>query len=41
MSVSCEFYVLPGRGLCDGPIPRPDESFRVYVCGFERAKVQQ
>ena len=21
-----------GRGLCFGPIPRPEESYRVYVC---------
>ena len=32
ISVFCEFYVLSGRGLCDGPIPRPDESYRVYAC---------
>jgi hypothetical protein len=31
MSVSCEFCVLlSGRGLCDGPITRPEES---YLCG--------
>jgi hypothetical protein len=22
--------VLSGRGLCDGPIPRPEESYRVW-----------
>ena len=32
MSVSCECCVLSGRGLCDGPIPRPEESYRVWVC---------
>jgi hypothetical protein len=32
MSVSCECCVLSGRGLCDGPIPRPEESYRLYVC---------
>ena len=21
-----------GRGLCFGPLPRPEESYRVYVC---------
>ena len=26
MSVSCECCVLSGRGLCDGPITRPEES---------------
>jgi len=24
--------VLSGRGLCCGPITRPEESYRVYVC---------
>jgi hypothetical protein len=27
--------VFSGRGLCDGPIPRPEESYRlccVFVC---------
>jgi len=27
MSVSCECCVLSGRGLCDGPIPRPEEPY--------------
>jgi len=27
MSVSCECWVLSGRGLCDGPITRPEESY--------------
>jgi hypothetical protein len=31
-SVSCECYVRSGRCLCDGPIPRPEESYRVCVC---------
>jgi hypothetical protein len=26
--------VLSGRGLCDGPIPRPEESYRLW-CVFE------
>ena len=30
MSVSCERCALPGRGLCVGPIPRPEESYRVW-----------
>jgi hypothetical protein len=25
MSISCQCFVLSGRGLCDGPIPRPQE----------------
>jgi hypothetical protein len=32
MSVSCECCVSPGRGFCDGPITRPEESYRVCVC---------
>jgi hypothetical protein len=27
-SVCCECFVLSYRGLCDGPIPRPEESYR-------------
>jgi hypothetical protein len=30
--VSSKCCVLSGRGLCAGPIPRPEESYRVYVC---------
>jgi hypothetical protein len=30
MSVCCECCVLSGRVLCDGPIPRPEESYRVW-----------
>jgi hypothetical protein len=26
LSVSCECGVLSGRGLCDGLVPRPEES---------------
>jgi hypothetical protein len=29
MSVYCECCVLSGRGLCDGPIPHPEESYRL------------
>jgi hypothetical protein len=29
MSVSCECCVLSGRGLCDGPVTRLEESYRV------------
>jgi hypothetical protein len=30
MSVFCECCVLSGRGLCDGSIARPEESYRVW-----------
>ena len=30
MSVSCECCVLSVKGLCDGPITRPEESYRVW-----------
>jgi hypothetical protein len=38
MSVCCECCLLSGRGLCDGPIIRPEESYRlwdVFVCDLE------
>ena len=31
MSLSCERCLLSGRGLCDGPITRQQESCRVCV----------
>jgi hypothetical protein len=30
MSVSCECWVVSDRCLCDGPIPRPEESYRLW-----------
>jgi hypothetical protein len=30
--VCCKCFVLSGRGPCDGPIPRPQEVYRVCVC---------
>jgi hypothetical protein len=30
MNVSCECCVLTGRDLCDGPITRPEEFYRVW-----------
>jgi hypothetical protein len=30
MDVCCECCVLSGRGLCDGLVPRPQESYRVW-----------
>jgi hypothetical protein len=39
MFVSCTVFVLSGIGLCDGPIPRPEESCRLW-CVFERDQVK-
>jgi hypothetical protein len=30
MVVCCKCCVLSGRGLCDGPITRPEESYRLW-----------
>jgi hypothetical protein len=30
MSVSCECCVLSRRGLCDGLVTRPEESYRLW-----------
>jgi hypothetical protein len=30
MFVSCTVSVLSGRGLCEGPIPPPEESYRLW-----------
>jgi len=38
MFVFCECCVLSGRGLCDGPITRPEESYRLWcvvLCDLE------
>jgi hypothetical protein len=38
MFVCCECCVLSGRGLCDNPITRPEESYRLWcvvVCDLE------
>jgi len=32
ISVSCEFCVLSGRGLCDGLIISPGKSYRTWGC---------
>jgi hypothetical protein len=32
LSLVSECCILSGRGLCEGPIPRPEESYRVCVC---------
>ena len=40
MDVLCECCVLSGRGHCEGPIPRTEESYRVW-CVWEISKPQQ
>jgi len=38
MSLCCECCALSGRGLCDEPIARPEESYRMWcvvVCDLE------
>jgi hypothetical protein len=39
MFVSCTAFVLSRRGLCDGPIPRPEESYRLW-CVSQCAQVK-
>ena len=34
MFVLCVCCVLLGRGICDGPITRPEESYRLCVCVY-------
>src|SRR5215469_14965886 len=44
MFVCCECCVLSDRGLCDGLITRPDESYRVscvVVCDQETSKMRR
>jgi hypothetical protein len=37
--LSCTVFVLSGRGHCDGPIPRPEESYRLW-CVLESDKMK-
>ena len=44
MFVCCECCVLSGRGLCDGLITRPEESYRLWhvvVCDQESSKTRR
>jgi hypothetical protein len=44
MSVSCECCVLSGRGLCEGPISHPEESYRLWrviVCDLETSRMRR
>jgi hypothetical protein len=39
MVISCTVFMLSSRGLCDGPIPRAEESYRLW-CVSECDQVQ-
>jgi hypothetical protein len=44
MDVCCDCCVLSGRGLCDGMITRPEESYwlwRVVVCDQETSNTRR
>ena len=44
MFVCCECCALSGRGLCDGLITRPEESYRLWrvvVCDQETSKMRR
>ena len=44
LSVSCECCVFVSRSLCDGPIPRPEEPYRlccVIVCDLQTSRMRQ
>ena len=45
MFVCCECCLLSGRGLCDGLITRPEESYRLWcvvVCDLEKtSKIEE
>ena len=43
VSVCCECCVLSGRGLCDGLITSPEESYRLWcvVCDLETSRMRR
>jgi len=44
MFVCCECFVLSGRGLCNGVITRPEESYRLWrvvVCDKETSRMRR
>jgi len=44
IDVCCECYVLSGRGLCDGLITRPEDSYRLWrvvVCDQETSRMRR
>jgi hypothetical protein len=39
-----EYCVLSGKGLCDGPIARPEQSYRLWcvvVCDIEASRMKR
>ena len=40
MSVSCQYIVLSSTDHCDGPITRPEKSYRVFECNREAVTVR-
>jgi hypothetical protein len=41
MFVSCTVFVVSGRCLSDGPIPRPEESYRLWcVSECDQVKIE-
>jgi hypothetical protein len=41
ISVCCECCVLSGRGLCDGLIAHPEESYRLWCVVMCELKLQE
>ena len=44
ISVSCKCGVLSGTDLCEGPIPRPEQSYRLWcviVCDLQRSSMRR
>jgi hypothetical protein len=44
MSVPCACCVLSDRGLCDGPITRPEESYHLWcviVCYLRTSRIRR
>jgi hypothetical protein len=44
MFVCCECCVLSSRGLCDGMVTRPEESYRLWrvvVCDLETSQNEE
>jgi len=42
--VCCACCILSGRGLCDGPVTRPEEPYRLWcvvVCDLETSRMRR